>query len=137
LAVHSLKDAPTTLAEGGAIVAIGHRATPFDVLLTIDGGILDELPDGARIGTSSLRRRAQLLLYRPDLEIVDIRGNVETRWKKLEAGQVDGLVLAAAGLERMGWQERVSEIFTSEVMVPAVGQGLLAIAARADDAVVH
>jgi hydroxymethylbilane synthase len=132
-AVHSLKDVPTDLPEGIVLAAMGHRATPFDVLVTLDGMILDELEDGAKIGTSSLRRQAQLLLYRPELEVVSLRGNLETRWKKLEAGAADALVLAAAGLERLGWQDRVSEILTQEIMVPAVGQGILAVAARADD----
>jgi hydroxymethylbilane synthase len=132
-AVHSLKDVPTDLPDGIVLAALGHRATPFDVVLTLDGLILDELDDGARIGTSSLRRQAQLLLYRPELEIVNLRGNVETRWKKLEGGGVDALVLAAAGLERLGWQDRVSEILSQDVMVPAVGQGILAVAAKADD----
>jgi hydroxymethylbilane synthase len=132
-AVHSLKDVPTELPEGIVLAALGHRATPFDVVLTLDGLILDELEDGARVGTSSLRRQAQLLLYRPDLEIVNLRGNLETRWKKLEGGGADAIVLAAAGLERLGWQDRVSEILSQDVMVPAVGQGILAVAARADD----
>jgi len=132
-AVHSLKDVPTELPEGLALAAVGHRAHPFDVLLTLDGRILDELEAGAKIGTSSLRRRAQLLLYNPDLEIVELRGNLETRWKKLVAGQVDALCLAAAGLERLGWQDRVSEILTQEIMVPAVGQGFLGIVTREDD----
>jgi hydroxymethylbilane synthase len=133
-AVHSLKDVPTDLPEGIEVVAHGPRATPFDVLITLDGLILDELPDGAKVGTSSLRRRAQLLRYREDLELVEMRGNLETRWRKLEAKQVDALVLAAAGLERLGWQDRVSEILTQDVMVPAVGQGILAVTARSDDA---
>ena len=132
-AVHSLKDVPTELPEGLVLGAIGHRATPFDVLITLDDKILDELDPGARVGTSSLRRKAQLLLYRDDLEVVDVRGNVETRLKKLESGQVDALVLAAAGLERLGLQDRVSEILTQDVMVPAAGQGILAIAMRKDD----
>lgn len=132
-AVHSLKDVPTELPEGLVLGAIGHRATPFDVLVANDEMILDELPDGAKIGTSSLRRKAQLLLYRDDLEVVDMRGNVETRLRKLESGQVDALVLAAAGLERLGLQDRVSEILTQDVMIPAAGQGILAIAMRIDD----
>lgn len=136
-AVHSLKDVPTELPDGLVLGAIGHRANPFDVLLTLDGRILDELDEGAKIGTSSLRRRAQLLLYNPDLEIVDLRGNLETRWKKLEAGTVDALCLAAAGLERLGWQDRVTEILTQDIMVPAVGQGFLAIVTREDDAKTH
>jgi hydroxymethylbilane synthase len=133
-AVHSLKDVPTELPDGVALVAYGHRATPFDVLCTRDGEILDELPDGAKVGTSSLRRKAQLLLYRPDLDVVEMRGNVNTRLARLEAGAVEAIVLAAAGLERLGLQDRVSEIFTQEVMLPAVGQGILAIAAREGDA---
>jgi len=133
-AVHSLKDVPTEMPEGLVLGAIGHRATPFDVLVTNDGSILDELPDGAKIGTSSPRRKAQLLLYRDDLVIVDMRGNVGTRLKKLDNGDVDGLILAAAGLERLGLQDRVSEILTQDVMIPAAGQGLLAIAMRTGDA---
>ncbi len=133
-AVHSLKDVPTELPQGIVLGALSHRANPFDVVLTTDGRILDELEEGDKVGTSSLRRKAQLLLYRDDLEVVDIRGNVETRWNKLEAGAVDALVLAAAGLERLGWQDRVSEILSQDVMVPAVGQGILAVAVRADDA---
>jgi len=132
-AVHSLKDVPTELPEGVALAAFGHRATPFDVLITRSEEILDELPDGAKIGTSSLRRKAQLLLYRPDLDVVDLRGNVNTRLARLEAGAVDGIVLAAAGLERLGMQDRVTEILTQDVMIPAAGQGILAIAAREDD----
>lgn len=134
LAVHSLKDIPTEIPDGLVLAAVGHRANPFDVLLTLDGRILDELEPGDRIGTSSLRRRAQLLLYNPDLDVVDIRGNLETRWKKLESGAVEALCLAAAGLERLGWQDRVSEILTQEIMVPAAGQGFLAVMAREGDA---
>lgn len=133
-AVHSLKDVPTELPDGLVLGAIGHRGNPFDVLLTLDGRILDELDEGAKIGTSSLRRRAQLLLYNPDLAIVDLRGNLETRWKKLESGAVDALCLAAAGLERLGWQDRVTEILTQDIMVPAVGQGFLCVVTREDDA---
>jgi len=136
-AVHSLKDVPTELPPGIALVAFGHRATPFDVLVTQDGSILDELPDGAKIGTSSLRRKAQLLLYRPDLDVVDLRGNVNTRLARLESGVVDGIVLAAAGLERLGMQDRVTEILTQDVMIPAAGQGILAVTTRADDVKTH
>jgi hydroxymethylbilane synthase len=132
-AVHSLKDVPTELPEGLVLGAIGHRATPFDVLVTNDGMILDELPENAKIGTSSPRRKAQILLYRDDLQVVDMRGNVETRLRKLDAGDVDALVLAAAGLERLGLQDRVSEILTQDVMIPAAGQGILAIAMRIGD----
>jgi len=133
-AVHSLKDVPTDLPEGLVLGAIGHRATPFDVLVANDGMILDELPEGAKVGTSSLRRKAQLLLYRDDLDVVDVRGNVETRLRKLDEGKYDALVLAAAGLERLGLQDRVSEILTQDVMIPAPGQGILAVAIRVGDA---
>jgi hydroxymethylbilane synthase len=94
---------------------------------------LDELPEGAKVGTSSLRRKAQLYLYRDDLDVVDVRGNVETRLKKLDEGKLDALVLAAAGLERLGLQDRVSEILTQDVMIPAPGQGILAVAIRVGD----
>jgi hydroxymethylbilane synthase len=133
-AVHSLKDVPTELPEGLVLGAIGHRATPFDVLVANDGMILDELPENAKVGTSSLRRKAQLYLYRDDLDVVDVRGNVETRLRKLDEGKLDALVLAAAGLERLGLQDRVSEILTQDVMIPAPGQGILAIAIRFGDA---
>ena len=133
-AVHSLKDVPTEMPEGLVLGAIGHRATPFDVLVANDGMILDELPEGAKVGTSSLRRKAQLYLYRDDLDVVDVRGNVETRLRKLDEGRLDALVLAAAGLERLGLQDRVSEILTQDVMIPAPGQGILAIAIRVGDA---
>ena len=132
-AVHSLKDVPTEMPEGLVLGAIGHRATPFDVLVANDGMILDELPEGAKVGTSSLRRKAQLYLYRDDLDVVDVRGNVETRLKKLDEGKLDALVLAAAGLERLGLQDRVSEILTQDVMIPAPGQGILAVAIRVGD----
>jgi hydroxymethylbilane synthase len=136
-AVHSLKDVPTELPDGIELVAFSHRATPFDVLVSRDDSILDELPDGAKIGTSSLRRKAQLLLYRPDLEIVDLRGNVNTRLARLESGVVDAIVLAAAGLERLNLQNRVTEILTQDVMIPAAAQGILGITARTGDARVH
>jgi hydroxymethylbilane synthase len=137
IAVHSLKDVPTEMPEGIDLTAFGHRATPFDVLITQNDEILDELPDGAKIGTSSLRRKAQLLLYRPDLDVVDLRGNVNTRLSRLESGVVDGIVLAAAGLERLGLQNRVTEILTQDVMIPAAGQGILAVTTRAHDAKTH
>lgn len=132
--VHSLKDLPTGDAPGLTIAAVPLRATPWDVLITRESEILDELPAGARVGTGSPRRRAQLLAYRDDLEVVDIRGNVDTRIERLREGKYDAIVLAAAGLERMGLQDRVAEIFPPEVMLPAVGQGCLALQCRADDA---
>ena len=122
LAVHSAKDVPADLAGGCAIVATPPRASAVDVLV---GG----WPEGARVGTSSLRRQAQLLSVRPDLEVVELRGNVDTRLRKLDAGEADGIVLAAAGLERLG----ITRDVTPLDFVPAPGQGTLALEARADD----
>jgi hydroxymethylbilane synthase len=133
-AVHSLKDLPVEETPGLVLCAVPERGTPYDVLITREGDILDDLPDGARIGTGSLRRQAQMLAYRDDLKMVDIRGNIDTRINRLDSGRYDGIVLAAAGIERLGLQERVAEIFTPDVMLPAVGQGCLALQARADDA---
>ena len=133
VAVHSLKDIPTEIPDGIALSAVTRRGTPFDVLISSNGMILDDLPPSSRIGTSSLRRKAQLLNYRPDLDVVDLRGNLDTRLSKLKPGELDGIVLSAAGVERMGWQEKVAEVFTTEVIVPAVGQGCLGVECRADD----
>lgn len=133
LAVHSMKDLPTEMANGLTIAAVTKRLTPFDVLISADNKILDDLPPGATIGTSSPRRVAQLLSYRPDLEMVDARGNLDTRLRNLEKGKYHAIVVAAAGVERLGLQNRVSEIFTTEVCVPAPGQGALAIQVRSGD----
>lgn len=133
LAVHSMKDFPTEMAEGLMIAAVTKRLNPFDVLISADNKILDDLPEGATIGTSSPRRIAQLLSYRPDLEMVDARGNLDTRVRNLEKGKYHAIVVAAAGVERLGLQNRVSEIFTTEVCVPAPGQGALAVQVRSDD----
>ena len=133
LAVHSLKDLPTQLPEGLVIAAVPERANPRDALISREGLPLEALPQGARVGTGSPRRIAQLLALRSDLEIVPIRGNVDTRLRKLEAGEVDALVLAAAGLERLGRAARIVEVLSPEVMLPAVGQGALALEVRADD----
>lgn len=132
-AVHSLKDLPVEETPGLAIQAVPERGTPYDVLITRDGSILDDLPEGARIGTGSLRRQAQMLAYREDLRMVELRGNIETRIARLDSGRCDGIVLAAAGIERLGLQERVAEIFTPDIMLPAVGQGCLALQVRSDD----
>ena len=137
LAVHSAKDVPGELAEGCELAATPPRAAAEDVLVRAEAapgdaaptGPLRELPAGARVGTSSLRRRAQLLSVRPDLEVVELRGNVDTRLRKLDAGEVDAVVLAAAGLERLG-VERAGEALD---FVPAPGQGTLALEIRADD----
>jgi hydroxymethylbilane synthase len=133
LAVHSLKDLPVEPTPGLALAAITGATDPLDALISASGGGLDDLPPGARIGTSSPRRAAQLLHHRPHLQIVPIRGNVDTRLRKLEAGDFDAIVLAAAGLIRLGLAERITERLPLEVCVPAAGQGLLGIETREDD----
>ena len=133
LAVHSLKDLPTEVSAGFEIAAITQRENPRDVFCSRKYKSIDELPHGARIGTSSLRRQAQLKAVRPDLEIHPLRGNVDTRLRKLEAGEYDAVILAAAGLNRLGKTELVRQVISAEVMCPAAGQGALAIEIRADD----
>ncbi len=133
LAVHSIKDVPALLPEGLEIGVIPRREDPRDVLVTGSGGGLSSLPRGARVGTSSLRRSAQLLRLRPDLKIEALRGNLDTRLKKLKEGLYDGIVLAAAGLHRMGWNDRVSAYLEAQDFVPAIGQGALGIEIRSDD----
>ncbi len=134
LAVHSIKDLPTWLPDGLVIGAVLARANPRDVLITRDGGGLDGLPPGAAVGTASLRRQAQLLARRPDLRVVNFRGNVETRLQKLAAGAVDATLLALAGLERLGIAPAGATVLAPEVMLPAVGQGAIGIECRAGDA---
>jgi len=133
LAVHSLKDLPTEMAQGLALVAVPEREDARDVLVTREPTSLDRLPAGARIGTGSLRRRAQLLYHRSELSVVGIRGNVDTRLRKLDAGEVDALVMAAAGLKRIGRGDRIVEFLPSEICVSAVAQGALGLQARAND----
>ena len=133
LAVHSLKDLPTELASTFALAAVMKRQDPRDVFLSLHYGSFRDLPKGARVGTSSLRRQAQIKAVRPDLNIFPLRGNVDTRLRKLESGEFDAIILAAAGLNRLGRTERVREILPVEVMCPAVGQGALGIEARASD----
>jgi hydroxymethylbilane synthase len=133
LAVHSLKDVPIELAPGLMLAAIPERGDPRDALVSRGGVGLAGLPPNARVGTGSARRAVQLLALRPDIQPVDIRGNVETRIRKADEGHVDAVVLAMAGLERLGLQERAAEALSTDVMTPAVGQGALAIEARADD----
>src|SRR5712671_82112 len=133
LAVHSLKDMETVLPEGLEIGAVLARDDPRDAVISRSGAGLADLPHGARVGTASLRRRAQLLRWRDDLEVVPIRGNVGTRLAKLAGGEFDALVLALCGLERLGKAALVTEILTAELMLPAVGQGALAIECRAAD----
>jgi hydroxymethylbilane synthase len=132
LAVHSLKDLPTAVAPGLVVAAVLEREDPRDALVSA-GSWLHELPQGARVGTSSLRRRAQLLALRPDLRIVEVRGNVATRLAKAERGECDAVVLARAGLLRLGLAGRAVEVFDPERMLPAVGQGALAVEVRTDD----
>ena len=137
LAVHSLKDMPTVLPEGLCLTAITARATVGDAFVSNKYNSLAELPAHAVLGTSSLRRRAQILAARPDLEIIDLRGNVDTRLRKLDEGQMDAIILASAGLQRLGYGERIKEIIPNEVCLPAVGQGALAIECRSDNAEVR
>jgi len=134
LAVHSLKDLPTELASTFTLAAVMKRQDPRDVFLSLRYSRFTELPQGGRVGTSSLRRQAQIKAVRPDLNIFPLRGNVDTRLRKLENGEFDAIILAAAGLNRLGRTERVRETLPVEVMCPAVGQGALGIEARADDA---
>ena len=133
LAVHSMKDVPAELPAGLFIAAVPEREDYRDVLVTRDGSGFEALAQGARVGTSSLRRRAQLLHNRPDLEIVTLRGNVDTRLKKLVSEDMAAIVLAAAGLSRMGLVDRAAEFLEPEIMVPAIGQGALGIEARQGD----
>jgi hydroxymethylbilane synthase len=136
LAVHSLKDMETTLPPGLEIGCVLPRDDPRDVLVSRDGKGLAELPQGASVGTTSLRRRAQLLRLRRDLAVLPIRGNVDTRLNKLAAGEVDALVVALCGLERLGKADVAHEILPTTLMLPAVGQGMLAIECRSDDAAI-
>lgn len=133
LAVHSLKDMPTELPAGLCLAAIPEREDARDALVTRDGAALADLPAGARVGTSSLRRVAQLRHVRPDLCFTPLRGNVDTRLARLDAGVCDALVIAAAGLQRLGYAGRISERLDPAVCLPAVGQGALAVEARAGD----
>lgn len=133
LAVHSLKDMPTVLPEGLCLTAITSRANVGDAFVSNKYDSFAQLPEGAVLGTSSLRRKAQLLAVRPDLKIVDLRGNVDTRLRKLDEGRMDAIILAAAGLERLGHAGRIKEILPTSVCLPAVGQGALAIECRSND----
>ncbi|HEX2229638.1 MAG TPA: hydroxymethylbilane synthase [Candidatus Binatia bacterium] len=133
IAVHSMKDLPTELTPGLAILAVPEREDPRDVLVSCGGARLMELPAGARIGTGSLRRKAQVLSCRPDLVVTAIRGNIDTRLNKLDAGEVEALVVAAAGLIRIGREDRISEFLSGDICVSAVAQGALAIEGRDDE----
>ena len=134
LAVHSLKDMPTELPAGLILAAVTERVDPGDALISPEYKTLDKLPANARVGTSSLRRKAQLLNARPDLAIVDLRGNLDTRLKKLTTEKLDAILLAVAGLKRLGWDEHITQVLPQTICLPAVGQGALAIEARQNDA---
>ncbi len=134
LAVHSMKDVPTEIPRGLAFSAITRREDPRDCLISREGATLKTLAPGARVGTSSLRRQAQLRHHRPDLEAQDLRGNVDTRLKKLDAGEFDAIILAIAGINRLGLSSRITQVLQEDVMLPAVGQGALGIETRANDA---
>ena len=133
LAVHSMKDVPPELAEGLAIAAVSAREVPWDALCARAPVTVDTLPQGAKIGTSSMRRQCQLLARRPDLQIEMLRGNVPTRIKKLDDGMYDAVVLAAAGLTRLGMADRITQELPLELSIPAVAQGILGIETRSDD----
>ncbi len=134
IAVHSMKDVPMELPPGFALPVICEREDPRDAFVSSQYGHLDALPQGARVGTSSLRRSAQLKALRPDLDVISLRGNVQTRLGKLDDGQFDAILLAAAGLKRLGLQQRIRYELPPEVCLPAVGQGAVGIECRADDA---
>lgn len=133
MAVHSMKDVPTTIPEGLAFPVICRRHDPSDALISRSGAGLRELAKGARVGTSSVRRQAQLRAARPDLEFAELRGNVDTRLRKLDSGAYDAIVLARAGLDRLGLSERISEVISTDVCLPAVGQGAIGVETRAVD----
>ena len=132
LAVHSLKDLPTVLPVGLEIAAYCIREEPRDVFISKSGQSLNNLPAGALIGTSSLRRKAQLLHYRSDLTFIDLRGNLQTRWQKLLDSEMSGIILAAAGVIRLGWEERITELIPDHLVLPAVGQGSIALEIAAE-----
>ena len=134
LAVHSMKDVPVEIPQGLCLAAVLPREDPRDVLISNTCSSIDELPQGARLGTSSLRRQSQLRARRPDLRILDLRGNVNTRLSKLDNGEYDAIMLAAAGVKRMGWEARITEFLAPEQFLPAIGQGAIGIEIRSDDA---
>ncbi len=133
VAVHSLKDVPAELADGLALPVVLPRVNPADAWVSRDHRLPDELPAGAIVGTSSLRRQCQLRRLRPDLAVSDLRGNVDTRLNKLEQGQYDAVILAVAGLQRLGWSARISAELSAPDWLPAPGQGIIGIECRSDD----
>jgi len=132
IAVHSMKDVPAEMPDGFMLAAVLERANPFDALVSAQAYTLESLPQGARIGSSSLRRQAQILARRPDLNIEPLRGNVNTRLAKLDAGDYDAIVLACAGLERLGFHERITTTFNPDEVLPAAAQGVVGIECRDD-----
>ena len=132
-AVHSMKDMPIKFPFALCIASVTKRENPFDALISRDNIRLNDLPKGAKVGTGSLRRISQLLHYRPDLKLIPLRGNLETRIKKLETEGLDAIILAAAGLIRMGWDDKISEIISPEILLPAMGQGAVGIETRKHD----
>ncbi|MCW8924776.1 MAG: hydroxymethylbilane synthase, partial [Xanthomonadales bacterium] len=133
LAVHSMKDVPADMAAGLVLEAVLARANPYDALVSREGLVLDDLLPGSLVGTSSLRRRSQLLALRPDLEVTDLRGNVDTRLRKLDEGQYDAVILACAGLERLGLGDRITETLRPPGFLPASTQGIIGLQCRQDD----
>ncbi len=131
--VHSLKDMPSELPDGLELACVPKREDPYDALISRNGLRFDQLPQGAVVGTSSVRRQAQLRLNRPDLQLVELRGNLDTRLRKLDEGQYDAIVVACAGLNRLGLEERITERLSTQVCVPAAGQGALALETRIGD----
>ena len=137
LAVHSMKDVPASLPDGLSLIAVTAREDPHDALVSTRYSAMTQLPDGARVGTCSLRRQAQLLAWRKDLLIEPLRGNVNTRLAKLDAGEFDAIILATAGLQRLGLGERIRERIDFAISLPAIGQGVMGIECRSDAAHVH
>ena len=137
IAVHSMKDVPMELPDGLEIGVMSEREDPRDVLISKDKGRLEDMPTGARIGTGSLRRGFQLLHFFPDIKLVPIRGNLDTRIRKIQTDGLDGIIVAAAGLKRMGWADRITQVIPMEIMLPAVGQGVLGIELRKNDEAVR
>jgi hydroxymethylbilane synthase len=133
LAVHSMKDVPAELPEGLILATFPEGEDPRDAFVSVKYGNLEQLPQGARVGTGSLRRAAQLLHIRPDLELVPLRGNVDTRLRKLEAGEFQAIILAAAGMKRLGFEDRITQLLSTEQILPAIGQGALGLEVRHDD----
>ena len=133
IAVHSMKDVPVALPEGLHLSVICPREDPRDAFVSNEYSLFEDLPKGARLGTSSLRRQCQLAAQRPDLNIIDLRGNVNTRLQKLDDGDYDAIILAAAGLKRLGMEDRITECLSPEISLPAIGQGAVGIECRQDD----